>query len=102
MVAVVVEEIGVVEDDDENILVAVEVTNRGKHPDSNTQRLCKKCPQYDPSSQKSKQQAAVNEACAALDQAGMSNPTGDATTPPPTGGTKSKSALPGGYTAASE
>eukprot|EP00957_Ditylum_brightwellii_P190132 14473674-Ditylum_brightwellii.AAC.1 len=39
MVAVVVEEVRVVEDDKKDVLVAVEVASRGKHPDPNTKRL---------------------------------------------------------------
>eukprot|EP00957_Ditylum_brightwellii_P091320 6953564-Ditylum_brightwellii.AAC.1 len=61
---------------------------------------CKKCPQYDPNSQRSKEQAAAAEACVVAAQVGMSKPTGDATTPTPTGDLKSKGVLPGGYTTA--
>eukprot|EP00957_Ditylum_brightwellii_P110401 8420046-Ditylum_brightwellii.AAC.1 len=49
-----------------------------------------------------KKQAAAAKACAAAAQAGTSNPTSGSTTPTPTGDTKSKDALPGGHTTASE
>eukprot|EP00957_Ditylum_brightwellii_P187979 14311553-Ditylum_brightwellii.AAC.2 len=74
MEAVAVEEIRVVEGIMEDDVAAVEVAIRGKHANPKTQRLV------------------------TIAQAGMDEPTGDATTYTPTSDKNSKGALPGGHT----